>query len=138
MQTGKTKKIIREHKATVDAQVAYQNLLILFKSGTTQKLEQERLQKVLRDWKITPYWNNTTESFLTSWSHKLMDYEEMAGVSMSDVEKGRILEATILHHDELHSAVTSASLFETTIASMTTTTTLTGMDFNAFYTYIRA
>ena len=100
MQIGKTKKIIREHKNTGDAQIAYQNLLILFESGTSQKLDQERLEKVLRDWKITPYWNNTTESFLTSWSHKLMDYEEMAGVNMSNVEKRRILEAAILHHDK--------------------------------------
>ena len=54
-----------------------------------------------------------------------MGYEEMAGYTMTDAEKRRILEAAILHHDELHAAVTISSLFETTIATMTTSTTLT-------------
>ena len=47
-----------------------------------------------------------------------MDYEDMADLTVDDAEKRHILEAAILHHDELQTAVTNARLLEDTLASM--------------------
>ena len=69
LQTGKTKKIVHENKSDGDAQKTYQQLLELFESGTTKKLEEERLEKLLREFKLTTQWSDPIETFLTRWSH---------------------------------------------------------------------
>lgn len=46
LQTGKSKKILREHKATLDAQAVYQALLDLYEGDTAAQLEEKCLEHI--------------------------------------------------------------------------------------------
>ena len=135
LQTARSKRVLCQYAKTFDAQAIYQGLLEDYEGGTNQQIEEERLEEVARTYKLTEQWNKPLVAFLTSWSLKIMDYEECADTNMPDSEKRKLLSAAIRHHGELYQAVTSATLLEQNLRRMSVSS-MTQMSFKAFYKHI--
>ena len=95
MQSGKSKKIIRNFISTANAQLAYKELLLQYEGGTIAQLEEKQLESNLKDFKLNSKWSKSLESFLNIWSNKVMDLEDISDCTIPDDDKRQILNTTI-------------------------------------------
>ena len=71
LQTTKTKKVLRKHRMSGDAQALYAELVQTYEDPLTKELVRKELKDKLEAHTIPSNWSKSLESWILSWNHKL-------------------------------------------------------------------
>jgi hypothetical protein len=110
LHTSKSKKELRTHQKSKDANAVWAALINSYETGVTGTLMEEKLEKALEQYiLVADKWNKPLATFLTTWSLKVMELEDFKNKSLTDKEKIDYLEKAIRGHAKLNKATTSST-----------------------------
>ena len=135
LMTTKSKRHVRVHERTQNAQLLYFDLCTDFTKGTCGDVAIEALEKEITNMVLHTTWNKPIEEFLNDWEHKILDLENLRDKTIHDRDKRKWLTASIRLHPELYDAVTNAQTIEHTMRNIHGSAKL---DWDQFYQLIRS
>ena len=115
-----------------DAQKIYAELVAEYQEGTTAFLTADALEQSILTFTLDSKWNKGVVTFLTSFRHKLMDYDNVLSSAMDDKWKCNRLHAALCPHKEMNSHVSSLNIQAKAIA-LQTGTALKTLPYEEFY-----
>ena len=116
--TSDAQKHIRKYEKTLDGQSAYADIMDEYMHGKKADVEADNLRLQIETMRLTDKWNKPLLTYLTQWEHKVLDFETITGKTVSDTQKREWLEATIMGHEALYTAVTNANVVEMAIKEL--------------------
>ena len=102
--TDDTKKIVRDHEETRDAQKIYADLRRFVKASPDATIFINELTQFLATDKLDGRWRGTTKGYLTHWDQKMAQYEDVMLVAQhyTDLAKKRMLMNAVKPIGDLH------------------------------------
>ena len=145
LQTGKSRRCVRMHQATMDGQAVYIAMEKEYTQGATAELAAERLRLELLKFKLDDKWSKSNEQFLDVWETKVQDLEQIQDTEVSEDRKREWLTTAIRPHAELYRAVFDSKLLTATMAILgssssgvsSTSSASTKLPFDGLYSLVR-
>ena len=102
--TDDTKKIVRDHESTRDAQAIYTDLRKFVKDSPDATIFVNELTQFLTTDKLDGRWRGTTKGYLTHWDQKMAQFEDVTPTSQhySEDAKKRMLMNAVKPIKDLH------------------------------------
>ena len=103
--TDDTKRIVREHEASRDAQSIYKDISEFIRESPDANILVNELMAFLTTEKLDGRWRGTTKGFITHWEQKMAQYEEITPSTQhhADATKKRMLMNAVQTIPALHS-----------------------------------
>jgi len=130
LQTTKSKKVLRKHRMSGDAQALCAELVQTCEDPLTKELVRKELKDKLEAHIIPSNWSKSLESWILSWEHKVQDLEDAMNAALPNAQKKTLFEDAIRSHDKLQPQIQQSRVTQETVARMTgATSTDMGFDF---------
>ena len=96
-----SRKYIQAAEKTMDGQDAYAGLQKEYQDGTAAQLALDDLETDLLELRLDAKWTKPLQVFLDTWSHKVLDMENIQDTGVPDKTKRKWLTSALKHHGEL-------------------------------------
>jgi len=131
--TAKGKLCVRAHADTMNAQLVYGQLLATYDDQLTIRLDASNLRSELTIMKLDEKWKKNFETFLTFWSGRIQDLENIEDKPVDDDTKRIWLTNTLQSHKDMNVTICQAITTELTFIGMNSTSTNTQVSWEHFY-----
>jgi len=111
-KTQKSVAIVKQHEESGDAQACYQQLHKEYLTGTIGELAVNDALDELRDLCLDDGWTKKKEAFLTTWTNKRTDYEQIACTTLPEVDAKRYFKYSVRKNKEMYAQITHTETLE--------------------------
>jgi hypothetical protein len=118
IHTGKGKVCVRANDPSLDAQRTYAALREVYEDDLSVQLLASSLRSELTILKLDDKWRSGCEAFLTSWTSKVQELENIEDRPIDDATKRIWLTTTLRCHPGMNDAVRQATTTELTIGGI--------------------